>query len=158
MARSSTAQSRAPIAPPERERRTGQEACPTGVIARSRKEFENRGAAEAPLGQAELERGAQHAQPVDGAAAEIDGGGFREITGGTGDLAYPRAHQHGLRHYLVIEYEIVGIALQRHGLQQLPAVGPKAGVILGELGAHEQVLHQRQETIGDVLIDRHAAA
>ena len=76
-----------------------------------------------PLLEAELHRGAEHAQPVAAAAPEVDGGGLRKIFGRTGDLPDVEVGVDDLRQHLVVEHEVVGIAHERHPLQHLAGEG-----------------------------------
>ena len=65
---------------------------------------------------------------------------------------------YGLHEDLIVENEIVRVTVQRQRLQNAAAEGAIAGVILGELPPAQEVLEQRQRAVGDVFVERHAAA
>src|SRR5207253_11174297 len=114
-------------------------------------------AGEAETGGAEFERGAEYAEAVFHAAAEVDRRAFGKVTRRAGDLADVKAEPDGLRQHLVVEDEVVRVLLQRKRLQEPAREGAVAGVVLGELVPEEQVFAGGEKPVGDVLPERHSA-
>src|ERR1700751_5234727 len=75
--------------------------------------LEDRALVEAQAGEAESKARSQHAEAIDHAAAEIDGGGFREVLFREGNLPDPEALVDRLRQHRVVEHEIIGVARER---------------------------------------------
>ncbi|SPE31675.1 hypothetical protein SBA2_630005 [Acidobacteriia bacterium SbA2] len=107
--------------------------------------------------QAEFERCGQHAQAVFHATTEVDRGGFREISRRARYLSNAVVHVDDLGQDFVVKNEVVGILFERQASQDLRRKSPVAGVILGQLEIEQQILEESQESVGDVLIERHSA-
>src|SRR5205823_1018494 len=71
----------------------------------------HRGTINTPAGQAEFERGPNYAHSVHRAAPEIDRRGFREVSRRARDFADARARKDRLREDLIVENEIVRVAI-----------------------------------------------
>ena len=99
--------------------------------------------------------GVQHAQPVADAAPQVDRRRVGSITGRARELADPRSRPDRLSNDLVIEHEIIGIALDRQPAQQRAAERPQPGMILRQLLAECQVFHERQKPVRHILIPGH---
>ena len=97
--------------------------------------------------QKKFHRSRHHSQAVFDAPGKIDGRGFREIAGGTGNLADGKAEVNGLGQHLVVEDKIVGVLPQGESLQDFPGKGPETRVIFGEFGAQKQVLEQGEHPV-----------
>src|SRR5208337_2138922 len=108
--------------------------------------------------EGELQSGCEHTEAILNAAAEIDGGGFLEILGGTGNFADAEAEIDALGEHLVVEDEIVAILPQRQAGEHVAAESAITGVILRQLDVQEQVLKSGEQAVGDVLVKRHASA
>ena len=63
-----------------------------------------------------------------------------------------------LRQHLVIEDEVVRVLRQGQFGENLAAEATITGVILRQLYAQEQILKGRQQAVGKVLVEGHAAA
>ena len=113
---------------------------------------------QARLLQGKLQRRCQHSQTILHAAAEVDGRRFFEIFGRARNFADAEAEVHALRQHLVVEDEVVGVFEQRQIQSGLAAEGAIAGVILRELDPQKQILKRGQKAVGDVFVERHAAA
>src|SRR3954452_16076955 len=90
---------------------------------------------------------------VSQASAEIDGRGFGEVLGRAGQLSDPEAERVCLNQNLVVEDEVVRVALIRNGLQDVASISAKAGVVLGEFLPDDDVLEQRERPVGHVLVE-----
>lgn len=99
----------------------------------------------------------QHAEAVLHAAAEVDAAGFIEVLGGAGHFGNGEAVPEDLADHLVVEDEIVGAAVVLALAQHLGAVSAVAGVVLAELFAHQDVLGEGEQAVGDVFVQWHAA-
>ena len=100
---------------------------------------------------------AQRGEPVDDAPTQPDGAGLGEVPRRDGDLADRQPGSHGLGHELLVEDEVVAVAVVRDRLEQMPGVGAEARVVLGEAQAEDGVLEGGQEAVADVLPARHPA-
>jgi len=78
-----------------------------------------------------LERGFEHAQSVNGAPLQVDGGCFLVIAGGTGDLSDLETGVEDLGDHLVVEYKILGVQVVIDASQDLPGKSPESGVVFG---------------------------
>src|SRR3954447_8715076 len=89
----------------------------------------------------------QRGQPVDDAALEPDGARFVEVPRRDRDLADSPSHprRDDLGDQLLVEDEVVAVELVRDRLEEAPAVGPEAGVVLREAEAEGDVLDGREE-------------
>src|SRR5947207_4132832 len=81
--------------------------------------------------RAEFQRGAQDAEAVLHAAAEIDRRRLGEIARRARQFPDVEPEPDRLRQHLVVEDEIVAVLLQRQRLEQPPREGAIAGVVLG---------------------------
>ena len=90
----------------------------------------------------------QGRQAVHDAPPEADRRGLLEVAGRDGDLADARRHpgRHDLGDELLVEHEVVAVELVRDRLEQVPAVGPQPGVVLGQVQPEGQVLDARSGT------------
>ena len=93
---------------------------------------------------------------LDG-AWKVDGGGFREIFGGAGDLAHAIPEEDALGQHLVVKNEVVGVFKQRNLPQDVAGERAEACVILGKLRVAEQVLKGCERPIGDIFVEWHTA-
>src|SRR6266446_4860398 len=101
---------------------------------------EQAAASNPPAVHAEGGGGAQDAEPVTHAGAESDRRRLGEVAAGARDLADREAQPDRLAEHLVVEQEVVRVLLERQRLEDGPRESAEAGVVLGELGAEEQVL------------------
>ncbi len=101
----------------------------------------------------------QGGQPVDDAAAQPDRGGLLEVAGRHRDLADPAGHpgRDDLRDQFLVEYEVVAVQLVRDRLEQPPAIGAQARVVLGQVQPECRVLEGGQGAVADEFPDRHPA-
>src|SRR3954468_9837024 len=86
------------------------------------------------------------------ASAEIDARSFGEVLGRTGQLGDPKAERVCLDQNLVVEDEVVRVALIGNALQDLASISAKAGVVLRQLLPDDDVLEQRERPVGHVLV------
>ena len=63
-----------------------------------------------------------------------------------------------LREHLVVKHKIVGVGGQRKAFQNFARKSAVAGVVFGKFGAQQQVFRRREEAVGHVFPQRHAAA
>src|SRR5208337_3267349 len=112
---------------------------------------------QAPFAQRKLKTRQQHAKAVFHAAAKIDGRSLFEILGRTGHLPNAEAEIHALGQHLVVEDEVPRVFHEGQGGQHFAAERAVAGVVFGELGPQKQVLEGRQEAVGNVFVEWHAA-
>src|SRR5213593_989387 len=101
---------------------------------------------------------AQRREAIDDAAPEADRAGLLEVTGRDGDLADPIAHTRGhhLRDQLLVEHEVVAVAVIGDRLEEAAAVGAQAGVEFGQAETEREILDAREESVADVLPPGHA--
>jgi hypothetical protein len=100
---------------------------------------------------------AQGREAVDDAPTQPDRAGLGEVAGGDGDLADREPGRHRLGHELLVEDEVVAVAVVRDRLEQVPRVRPETRVVLGQAEAEDGVLERRQEAVADELPARHSA-
>jgi hypothetical protein len=100
----------------------------------------------------------QHAETVADAALQVDRRRVGRIAGRARHFADPRSSGDGLDDDLVIEDEIVGVALDRQAGQQPAAEGAQAGMVFGQFRAKRDILYEREESVRNVLIPGHAAS
>jgi hypothetical protein len=100
----------------------------------------------------------QHAETVADAALQVDRRRVGRIAGRARHFADPRSHRDGLGDDLVVEDEIVGVALDRQAGEQPAAEGAQAGVVFRQFLAERNVLYEREEPVRDVLVAGHAAS
>ena len=91
----------------------------------------------ANLLKSKLQRGGEHPETVLHATPKVDGRGFFEILGGTGNFSDAKAEVNALRQHLIIEDEVVGIFEQRKIGENFAAEGAVSGVVLGKLYAEK---------------------
>jgi len=108
--------------------------------------------------ESELHGGFENAEAVGDAATEINGGSFLEILGGAGDFADAESEVNALGEHLVVENEVVAVFAQGKARQDFAAEGAVAGVVFGELDAEEEIFKRGEQAVGDVFVERHAAA
>jgi hypothetical protein len=101
---------------------------------------------------------AQHAETVADAALQVDRRRVGRIACRARHFADPRSGGDGLDDDLVVEDEIVRVALDRQAGEQPAAEGPQAGVVLGQFLAKGDVLYEREESVRDVLVPGHTAS
>ena len=94
---------------------------------------------------------AQRREPVDDAAAEADRARLVEVARRHRDLVDPAAQpgRHDLGDQLLVEHEVVAVEAVRDRLEQVPAVGPQARVVLRQVEAEGRVLEAGQEAVAD---------
>src|SRR2546426_379175 len=109
------------------------------------------------LAQPVLSARAQHAETVSDASAQVDRRRVGLVASRTGHLADPGANRNGLRDDLVVEDEIIGVALERQAGEQRAAESAQAGVIFRQFLLQEDVLNEGEEAVSDILVAGHAA-
>lgn len=112
---------------------------------------------QSPFVKTVLEGNGHAAEAIFHAAAEVDGGGFREIFRRTGDLGNFVTGIHNLRKHLVVEHKIVGVGLVVDGLNDLFRKRAVTGVIFREFLIDQNVLSKRQATVENVLVHGHSS-
>jgi len=100
----------------------------------------------------------QHAETIADAALQVDRRRVGRIAGRARNLADPCSRGDGLGDDLIVEDEIVGVALDRQASEQPAAEGAQAGVVLGQFLAKRNVLYKREEPVRDVFVAGHAAS
>ena len=100
----------------------------------------------------------QHAETVADAALQVDRRRVGRIAGRARHFADPRSSGDGLDDDLVVEDEIVGVALDRQASEQPAAEGAQAGVVFGQFLAKRNILYEREKPVRDVLVPGHAAS
>src|ERR1035438_3830231 len=101
--------------------------------------------------------GAEDSKSILHAALEIDGRGFFKVLCRAGDLSNAKAEHDGLGDHLVVKDEVVGVLKDGKSLKQLSRECAKAGVVFRQLDAQKEILKGGEESVGDVLIERHSA-
>ena len=56
---------------------------------------------------------------------------------------------------MIVKYKVVAALLVGKRAERFGGVGAVAGVVLGEMLPEEEVLHEGEKSVGDVLIARH---
>jgi len=110
-----------------------------------------------PSGEKILHRCFQDAQSVLGAALEIDGRRFLEIFGRARDFGNLKSVVKYLCQELVVENKVVRIGIVVEAFQNFAVVGAISGMVFRQFLVHQHILRERQETVGDVFVNRHAA-
>src|SRR3954470_18660987 len=98
-------------------------------------------------------------EAVDHAAPEPDGRRLIEVASRYADLPDPSGHPggHDLGDQFLVEDEVVAVEVVWDRLEQVPAIRPQAGVILGQVKPECSVLDPGQEAVADELPAGHAA-
>src|SRR5699024_9507667 len=109
-------------------------------------------------GEQMLQGNPEHAQAVGYRAPEVDRRGVAEIVRRAADLAYAMPARQDLSQHLVVENEVVRVAVEIELLEDVRRKSAVTGVILRQLGTRAQVLEGGKKPVGNVLVDRHAAA
>src|SRR5439155_4793128 len=99
----------------------------------SRARGEERGARQAGAREAVADAGREAAEAVTQRTAESDRGRLGRVAGGAADLGDRAPAPQDLGQDLVVEHEVVRVALERHALEQPARERAVAGVELGEL-------------------------
>ena len=109
------------------------------------------------LAQPVLDGRLQHAHAVPDAPPQVYRRRVGLVTGRAGQLTDAGTRRQGLDEDLVVEDEVIRVALERDGGEQAAAERAQAGMVLGQLLAEHDVLGQGEEPVGDVLVAGHSA-
>ncbi|SRR6266446_4521852 len=112
---------------------------------------------ESSFGKTECERGAKTTETIEYAAAKINRRCIGVVTGRTANFGDGITTPQCLDQHLIIEDEVVGILAEVEALEELPREGPVSRMILGEFGAREGILDEREEAVRHVSPPRHSA-
>jgi hypothetical protein len=109
------------------------------------------------LRQDQLGGNPEHTQPIDDAPLKVDRRRIWFVPSRTAHFPDPVTKVDALGEHLSVEDEVVTVLFEGQLLEDVAREGAVTGVVFAELCPGEEVLRRRERTIGNVLIERHAA-